>query len=147
MSCYFESIDNINNQLLLDIAGLNVNLYLDTTTTSTATVIFNITSTIYQITLANGIIMDRPNVNTITSYIAGTFVMFEVTGLLPGTEYSYIVNIRLSDILYLKVIGTFLTSSTAPSQALSPSPFSSLSLSMSSSKGMPYTSSPPLESK
>ena len=90
--------------------------------------------------------MDRPNVNTITSYIAGTFVMFEVTGLSPGTEYSYIVNVKLSDILYLKVIGIFLTTGTAPSQVLSPSPFSSLSLSMST-RGMPYTSSPPLKGK
>ena len=137
MSCLFKSIDN--NQLQLDTAGLNVNLYLNSTTTSTATVIFNITSTVYQITLANGIIMNTPNVNTITSYIPGTSVMFEVTGLSPGTDYSYIVNIRLSDILYLKVIGTFLTTGTASSQTPLPSPSSS-SLSMSSSKGMSYTS-------
>ena len=92
--------------------------------------------------------MDTPNVNTITSYIPGTSVTFEVTGLSPGTDYSYIVNIRLSDILYLKVIGTFLTTGTAPSQVLSPSPSSSLSLSMSSSKSMSYTSSPTsMESK
>ena len=147
MSCYFKSIDNINNQLLLDTVGLNVSLYLNTTTTSNATVIFNVTSTIYQITSANGIIMDTPNVNTITSYIPCTSVTFEVIGLSPRTDYSYLVNVGLSDILYLKVIGTFLTTGTAPSQVLLPSPSSSLSLSMSSSKGMPYTSLLSLESK